>query len=315
MSKKSIQDKFSIEMDAYFNGIEETNRSKSEEYNELLELGKTLAHKDFSESSNKEAVFHKALNNINEHKGENIMKKSNRIKRPAIAVATFAFVCIALMQTSFAQDFAERIIKTINLGHISAVQVEEPQIEDFTVPDELKGKIFDKEGKPVEDFSQVSDGKIYTADGEEIVAFVDGEIVTASDEEGEYKIVKDPTELNNYTCFNVILPSYLPEGYKFDRAEFIKHDDGTVSDKYINLYFTNKETGKYIFMQQRFACEETKSVSSTDGKIEKIKVNGVDAILSDNRYIDWEANNVIYALSGRGEITKEELIKIAKSIK
>lgn len=128
-------------------------------------------------------------------------------------------------------------------------------------------------------------------------------------------IVKDANSLNKYTCFNVILPSYLPKDYKFDRAELSKDEKGNVSNKCINLYFTNSKTGKYIYMQQRIASEEMKYVTGTDGKIEKVKVNGVDAVISDNRYIDWEANKVLYELSGRGQITKAELIKIAESIK
>ena len=128
-------------------------------------------------------------------------------------------------------------------------------------------------------------------------------------------VVKDPNEFNNYTCFNVVLPSYLPEGFEFDRAEFYEDENGVVENtKYIGLYFTNEKTGKYIYMQQRFADEETAYAGGAK-KVEEIKINGVDAVFYDDRNIDWEANGVIYALSGRGEITKDELIKIAESIK
>ncbi|WP_406542628.1 DUF4367 domain-containing protein [Clostridium ljungdahlii] len=83
----------------------------------------------------------------------------------------------------------------------------------------------------------------------------------------------------------------------------------------MDLYFTNAKTGKYIQMQQRFACKETKYEDGTDGKIEKVKVNGKDAILSDNKSMDWENSGVLYNLSGRGVFGKTELIKIADSIK
>lgn len=72
--------------------------------------------------------------------------------------------------------------------------------------------------------------------------------------EEETLVIKDIRKLNDYTCFDVIFPSYLPEGYQFDRAEFYKEDNSVVEDtKYIELYFTNNKTGKYIYMQQRFA--------------------------------------------------------------
>ncbi len=63
-------------------------------------------------------------------------------------------------------------------------------------------------------------------------------------------------------------------------------------------------------MQQRFADEET-AYATGAAKVEEIKVNGVDAVLYGNN-LDWEYNDVIYMLNGRG-ITKDELIKIAES--
>lgn len=308
-----------MNMDAYLNGIQNVDKSNSEEFNELLEIGKTLANKDFSENSNKEAVFNKTLKNINEHKGDNIMKKSNRIKKTAAAAAVFLVVGGVFTQTSFAKGLAEKVINRISLGHITAEQMQEPS--QVAIPTDLKGKIFDKNKNPVTVVTK-NTGKLYTKSGEEIATILNGKIVTVSEAKAEDEkieknmlIVKNSSSLNKYTCFNVKLPSYLPEGYKFDRAEFYKDNDGSVNNKYIDLYFTNAKTGKYIQMQQRFACKETKYEDGTDGKIEKVKVNGKDAILSDNKSMDWENSGVLYNLSGRGVFGKTELIKIADSIK
>lgn len=317
MNKRSIEDRFSIDIDAYFNGIENVNESNNEEYNELLEIGKALANKDFSENSNKQSVFNKTVRNISEDKGDNVMKKSNKIKKAVIAAASFVIVCGVFSQTSFAKDLAERVINKISLGHITAVQTEPSEVKEVKVPDNLKGKIFDKNKKPLTVVTR-NTGKMYTASGEEIESCVDGKIITVTEAkkmDENNLIVKDASSLNKYTCFNVKLPSYLPEDYKFDRAEFYKGEKGDISKKYIDLYFNNEKTGKFIYMQQRFADEETKYATGTDGKMEKVKVNGVDAVIIDDRYIDWEANGVLYGLSGRGEFTKDELIKIAESIK
>lgn len=43
-------------------------------------------------------------------------------------------------------------------------------------------------------------------------------------------------------------------------------------------------------------------------------INSVDAILSDNTNIDWEADGTIYFLVGKN-IGKDEAIKVAESIK
>ncbi|NMM64517.1 DUF4367 domain-containing protein [Clostridium sp. P21] len=319
MNKKSIEDKFSIDMDAYFNGIEHTDEREEQEYNEILKLGKTLSDKDFSKDSNKEAVFKKTLNNINQHKGENVMKNSNKVRKITAAAASFVIVCGVFSQTSFAKGFAEKVINKISLGHITVEQSEGPS--EMVVPTNLEGKVFDKNKNPVTVITK-NTGKIYTKSGEQIVDIKNGKIVTISEKKAEEAkdeenivTVKDSSSLNKYTCFNVKLPSYLPKGYKFDRAEFFKDEDGIINKKYINLYFTNEKTGKCISMQQRFADQETKYASGTDGKIEKVKVNGKDAVLSDNRSMDWENNGVLYGLSGRGAFGKDELIKIADSIK
>jgi hypothetical protein len=126
--------------------------------------------------------------------------------------------------------------------------------------------------------------------------------------------VRNSGELNKYTCFKVTLPGYLPEGYKFDKAKLYKDEKGNVSPKYIDLYFLNEKTGKNIYLQQRFAEEETAFETGTEGTVEEVKVNGAAAVISDGRNMNWEAGNVLYILNG-GDIGKSELMKIAESIK
>ncbi|MBZ9633918.1 DUF4367 domain-containing protein [Clostridium sp. FP1] len=321
MSNKRIEDKFSREIDAYFNGIEDKKKIEPSEYNELLQFSKNLSNKDFSKDSNKQVVFNKTLKSISENEGENIMKKSNKLKKTAIAVAAICIVSVSLMQTSFAQDIADKIIRTISLGHISVVQMEPSKTKEVKLPDEFKGKVFDEHGKSVEVIKVENAKELYTAKGEKIANMQDGKIITVAEYEKirkeEVVEVKDSTKLNEYTCFDVKIPTFLPEGYKFDRAEVYKEENETKvkNSKYIDLYFTKKETGKFIFMQQRFPDETTKCASGSDGTIEEIKINGVNAVISDDRNIDWETKNAVYMLSGRGGITKSELIKIAESIK
>lgn len=316
MSRKSRKDSFNNGSYNHF--------SEVEDHKDLVEIFEIFESRDFSKQSNKEEVFNRTLKNINKHKGENTVKKSNKFKHPITKIASFALVgilSISLMQTSFAQDVVGKVLKTISLGHIVVFEDEFPEIESYSVPDKLKGRIFDKDGNPIKEFSKTNPGNVYTADGEQIsdVNFKTGEIITVAESEELMKeqtlIVKDPNELNNYTCFDVILPSYLPEGYKFEKAEFYKDEDGIVENsKYISLYFSNEKIGKFIYMQQRFADEET-GYATGGSKVEEIKINGVDAIFYSDKNIDWEANGVIYGLSGRGEISKNELIKIAESIK
>ena len=317
MNHKDYEDRFSDDMDNYINWKENLN-IENEDYKELLELGKTLSNNNFSKNSNKEKIINTSLENIKKYKGADNMKKS---KKMIIRAASLALVCIlgvTTMRTSFAQELADKIANFISIGHVTVY--EDPIYDEgeiIQVPEELKGKIFDKEGNLIEEFTVGNPPAIYTADGEKI-AFIETEtmkIVTEAEVEKENNnlLVKDVNKLNDYTCFEVILPSYLPEGYEFDRAEFFRDENGLVENsKYISLYFTNDETGEYIYMQQRFADEET-AYETGGQKVEQLKINGADAILYDNS-LDWEDEGVIYSLNGRG-IARDELIETAESFK
>lgn len=280
---------------------------------EFQDLAIGLSKIDFSKESNKDFVFNATIKNISCKRNNKI----NKIKKTGIAVASLLIVSTILAQTTFAKELVDNIIKTISLGHFSAIQYNDSKKEEYIIPDSLKGKIFDKNGNVLEKITKYIDG-IYTKGGEKIVNWnaADGSVTTEKQEKEEEEKAKentltitDSSKVNGYTCFEVKLPSYLPDGYKFEKAEFYKD-----SDKYATLYFINQETGKEIYVQQRFACEDTKATLATDGNIENIKINGVDAILEDERNIDWEANNVVYFLSCK-DIGKDEVVKIAESIK
>ncbi|EET86316.1 conserved hypothetical protein [Clostridium carboxidivorans P7] len=255
MNKKSIEDKFSIDMDAYFNGIEHTDEPQEQEYNEILKLGKTLSDKDFSKDSNKEAVFKRTLKNINENKRDNVGKGSNKIKRTAVAAACCLIICGALSQTSFAKGVLGKVISTVFIGDNGTKIMQEKETPKTDknasrpIPDKLKGKVFDKNGKPITTFTDGT--QFYTANGEKITGFVSSSkdpnnvtIQTEKSRKEKFLIVKDSSTLNQYTCFKVKFPSYLPKDYKFDRAEFIKNKDGGVSNQYIFIFFTNKKQVK-----------------------------------------------------------------------
>ncbi len=321
MSKLTMEEQFSVELDDYLRGADMIHKEGYKENAGLFELGRSLAGRDFSKDSDKEAVFHKIQKNLNARRYGNALKKNHKIRRVAVAAASFALICtmgMAFMQTSFAQELLGKIKNAISLGHITVLQVEPPQTDTIPIPAELKDKVFDKDGKPLEAFSRERPEEVYTANGEKIVGVANGEIVTEAQAEARRKDatveVKDPGSLSSYTRFKVMLPGYLPEGYRFDRAELFKDGKGIASDKYIGLFFINEKTGKSIYMQQRFADEETAYTSSVEGEIEKVKINGADAVISEGRSIEWEAGDVIYMLSG-GDIGRSELIKLAESIK
>lgn len=286
---------------------------------EFQDLAGQLKNVDFSKRSNKSYVLNKTLKNI-DNKGVN---KMNKIKKTGIIAASLLIVSTLVSQTTFAQEAVNKIIKSISLGHVTMIQDDANDPEEVEVPESLKGEVFDKSGNLIEKFTKdnTKDG-IYDKYGKQITEFTmnDGSVtkiksVKDDNSRSENTVyVTDSSKLDEYTCFKVKLPSYLPEGYAFDRAEFYKDNDGNVKDsKYAQLYFKNQKTGKEISMQERFACDETKTVGNAEN-IEKININGAEAILSNARNIDWEADGTIYFLSGKN-IGKDEAIKIAESVK
>lgn len=297
-----------------------------DEMEALQELAQKIGSEDFSKASHKEVVRKKVLNNIREKEG-NRMKKSRSFKKPAVAVASIALGVTLFAQTAIAQDFTQKIKEIFSIagGNINIIQEEAVDRPDgVPVPESLKGQLFDSEGNEVKAFTDELT-ELYTQSGEKIAYLSNDEnnemVIVTEAQEAERKAettltLTDVNQRNDYTAFDAKLPEYLPEGYKFDRIEFYKDENGKVENsKYITIYYTNESTGKYMFMQQRLSDEETGFTTGTDGTVERVKVNGAEALIMDNSSIDWEADGVLYHISSRGAFDKNELLKVAESIK
>lgn len=302
------------------------SKTTLDEMEALQELAQKIGSEDFSKASHKEAVRKKVLNNIREKEGDR-MKKSQRFKKPAVAVASIALGVALFAQTAIAQEFTQKIKEIFSIagGNINIIQEEPVERPDgVPVPESLKGQIFDAEGNEVKAFTD-SLKEIYTKSGEKIAYLTNDEnnemaIVTEAQEAAKKAettlTLTDVNKRNDYTCFDVKLPEYLPDGYKFDRIELYKDENGKVENsKYITIFYTNESTGEYIFMQQRLSDEETGFTTGTDGTVEKVKVNGAEALIMDDSSIDWEADGVLYHMTSRGAFGKDDLLKMAESIK
>lgn len=302
------------------------SKTTLDEMEALQELAQKIGSEDFSKASHKEAVRKKVLNNIREKEGDR-MKKSQRFKKPAVAVASIALGVTLFAQTAIAQDFTQKIKEIFSIagGNINIIQEEAVERPDgVPIPENLKGQIFDSEGNEVKAFTD-SLKEIYTKSGEKIAYLTNNEnnemiIVTEAQEAAKKAettlTLTDVNKRNDYTAFDVKLPEYLPDGYKFDRIELYKDENGKVENsKYITIFYTNESTGNFIFMQQRLSDEETGFTTGTDGTVEKVKVNGAEALIMDDSSIDWEADGVLYHMTSRGAFGKDDLLKMAESIK
>ena len=293
------------------------NREENEiERMQIKKLEQALYTMDFSEVSNKKRVEERVFNKVKEPIK---MRKHFKLKKTGIVAATVLLIG-GTMQTAAAQDFMEKVIKTISTGHIVVSQYEKEEWTSVSVPKSLQGKIYLKDGTPVTEFTPDM-SEIYTSKGEKIanIDIKTGAITTEKEEKAKEEdttlIEYDMKKLNKYLCFDVKLPTYLPQGYEFDYAEFYKDEEGKVEQsKYITLIFSNSVTGKQVSLQERFADEETAYETGTDGSVEKVDINGVKAILSDGKNLDWEADGLLFSFYTQNNISSEELLKVARSL-
>lgn len=237
------------------------------------------------------------------------MKKKPRIKKYLTLAACIALVA-ALSQTTFAQELVENIIKSISTGHNRFTQVQTP--DTAPVPEELQGKIFDKDGNPLTFYTNGQE--IYDENHSKIIS-TDQIMITPADSddglESKKFYVNTPDDIQQHASFDVKLPSYLPEGYTFENAYFFKEDDGSVSGDYLFVHYKNAD-GKKIIIDERIINDETAFEAGTDGSIEETKINGHKAVIMDGKSVDWEADGASYGVNGPD---KQEAVKIAESMK
>lgn len=320
MNTKDKIQKFARDLDEGLHLKDRSCWNESAESLELLELGKALAGQDFS-NSHRTAVLSKVQSSAHFKQEVTNMKIKSRLRRPAMIMASILIaggLSISFVKPSFAEELFGRVLQKINLVNIIASEMDPDVAPPF--PEEWKGKLFDKDGNVITSFTKKL-GEVYNADGEQIVNFDGDKLITKSEQEQRDKetaermlAVKSQAELDRYALFKVKLPEYLPEGFAFDRGEFYTSEEGAVNGKYLILFFTSKNKKQDIKMHLCISDKETAYEISTSGKMEKVRVNGVEAVMMNDRTLDWEADSVLYDIATHG-LKPSEVLKIAESIR
>lgn len=209
---------------------------------------------------------------------KNNQKKHSR--RPWGAVAAAA-ICVAMLsQTAFAQEMWGRLVNQVDLGGGVTISHSEVTPEDivelFSNPDVLEQILQSNEG-------------------------VDESMVLHE---------TDQSKLAEMLCFTPVFPQTLPEGYAFDYADFFKDDDGTISGKYLQMYYKNGDDK--IFIEERYLDEETAFSTGTDGQLQEVEVCGVKGAL-DETSITWVKDGICYTVIGH-ELNQTQLMELANSM-
>ncbi len=145
-----------------------------------------------------------------------------------------------------------------------------------------------------------------------------------SDEEFQFEIPEDakvqtmeemmlPQEMTleeaqEEATFDILVPSYLPEGYEFDNAMVIQGFIETVSLTYHN--------GDERLGISELVFEDEPQTSPIMNNAEVVSINGVEgklvSIYGDSKMLQWEIGNIQLTLSG--SLDKDNLIQIAGSM-
>ena len=218
----------------------------------------------------------------------NVMQQMNQQKnsgkkrscRPWGAVAVAA-VCVAMLsQTAFAQEMWGRLVNQVELDGgvtISHTEVTPEDVKEILSNPDL-----------MEQIAKSNEG-------------VDESMVLHE---------TDQSKLAEMLCFTPLFPETLPEGYAFDRADFFKNDDGTVSEKYLQMYYLNGD--KEIFIEERYLDEETAFSTGTGDDLQEVEVNGVKGAL-DETSITWVKDGICYTVIGH-DLSQAQLMDLANSM-
>ena len=115
-------------------------------------------------------------------------------------------------------------------------------------------------------------------------------------------------EAQEEATFDILVPSYLPDGYEFKNAMVFQGFVETVSLTYLN--------GDERLGISEIVFEDEPQTSPIMDSAEVVSINGVEgklvSIYDDHKMLQWEIGNIQLTISGT--LDKEELIQIAESM-
>jgi len=260
---------------------------------------------------------------ISEGEINNMGKNMNNLRSVNFKkiIATAACVTIFTVTTAFAAGF---IIKTVKTGYNSFHQID--STAEQPLMEELKGKIFDENGNELYSISASDFDNIYDKEGNKIT----GEMYAKMIEEatgglveisGKHDLKDREVDFENLKLakenaeFDIKAPEYLPNDYTLDRVYTYKTEEGLPSSEYITLVYKNTDS-KEITILERILNENTAFEAGTDGSLEELSINGRIAALTNDISLSYETeDNVSVTINTHGNVSKDELVKIAESIK
>ncbi|WP_215508911.1 hypothetical protein [Peptoniphilus sp. EMRHCC_23] len=239
-------------------------------------------------------------------------KQRKQYKKPAIAAAC-ALLIATLPFTSFGGGIVNTVKQVVSPSGRIVINEDEPAVA-IPFPEELKGKVFDKEGNEITDFEVLKKAEhVYSKDGREIVGSNYDEATRTGEVTFEYadEVKKDTgdkapvEEIAKKLNFN---PLVFSDKYNYVESEIFA-EPGTLSDY---VAFTYEKDGKTIYINERISSPETAYETGGEGKIYEVNVDGVKVIIQ-GRDADFERDGLLVSISAEGA-DKDDLIAMVKDL-
>lgn len=239
-------------------------------------------------------------------------KQKKQYKKPAIAAAC-ALLIATLPFTSFGGGIVNTVRQAVSPSGRIVVNEDEPAVA-IPFPEELKGKVFDKEGNEITDFEVLKKAEhVYSKDGREIVGSNYDEATRTGEVTFEYadEVKKDTgdkapvEEIAKKLNFN---PLVFSDKYNYVESEIFA-EPGTLSDY---VAFTYEKDGKTIYIDERVSTPENAYETGGEGKIYEVNVDGVKVIIQ-GRDADFERDGLLVSISAEGA-DKDDLIAMVKDL-
>ncbi len=273
----------------------------NENKNPQVDVSQNLKNLYATEEKDKQEVYAKMKN-----------KQKKQYKKPAIAAA-----CALLIATLPFTSFGGGIVNTVKqvVSPSGRIVVNEDKLavnpKDIPFPEELKGKVFDKEGNEITDSDVLKNAEhVYSKDGREIVGYdydeATGEVTFAYAGEANPAADKAPVkEIAKKLSFN---PLVFSDEYNYVESEVFA-ESGKPSDY---VAFTYEKDGKTIYLNERVSSPEAAYETGGEGKIYEVNVDGVKVIIQDHD-ADFERDGLLVSISARGA-DKDDLIAMVKDL-
>ena len=273
----------------------------NENKNPHADVSQNLKNLYTAEEKDKQEVYAKMKN-----------KQRKQYKKPAIAAAC-ALLIATLPFTSFGGGIVNTVKQAVSPSGRIVVNEDKLAVNPKAIPfpEELKGKVFDKEGNEITDVEVLKkEDSVYSKDGREIVGSdydeATGEVTFQYADEAKSTGDKAPVDvIAKKLSFN---PLVFSDKYNYVESEIFA-EPGTLSD-YVS--FTYEKDGKTIYLNERISSPETAYETGGEGKIYEVNVDGVKVIIQGHN-ADFERDGLLLSISARGA-DKDDLIAMVKDL-